>query len=420
MKFAKIVNPKTLAVSVSIQLVSKLFLILTLFGCNILVARHLGASGLGTLALFNGLLVILTPLARLGSGNILKTFRNTENLISAFNYSILQSCLGLIPCGILLWFILGTFHLDNSVVSIQVIMTLTLALGVFELESIDAILRGDGSKEFYTYLIGSSAIIFHTLIGLLLNMDLIYFFTVKLAQQITTTIYLVYRRKLYLRNIISGSNNIYASAKSFLDEVGLKKIAVCSLLGIINSLSNQSLTRIDQLMLPSFVPVADAGVYSVAVKLTESPFFVFQTYSANLLTRFKRTNGMTMPILQSFLVFCLLITFGFIAISPLIVNKFYGLDFIQANTYLPYMSSYIVLYAFESVSANLLIAKGDTSAYAYRLPIAALLNIALNLVLIPKYGVPGAIISTIASYVSIVFTTFAFDPTFYRLNKNSQ
>lgn len=170
-------------------------------------------------------------------------------------------------------------------------------------------------------------------------------------------------------------------------------------------------TRIDQVMIGLMLGDSDVGMYSVAIRLSDTwlffPLIIVQTVTPYML---KLRNSDTMfyhaRLLQLYsLMFWLGVIVG-------VLTVFWGKGFVTLLFGEPYRASYfpLVLTIWTGIFISQAIARGiwmvGENLQGYRLMnnlIAVQMNILLNWFLIPKYGIAGA---SAASLVSIGTSTW--------------
>lgn len=101
--------------------------------------------------------------------------------------------------------------------------------------------------------------------------------------------------------------------------------------------------------------------------------------------------------------------FGLMAISKIVMPIYYGEDFAICGDYLMYLCPLIIIIPFgSSIRNSYLIPSGRDKEYLISLVAAAVINLTLNLILIPIIGVVGAIIGTISSEIVACALQFFF------------
>jgi O-antigen/teichoic acid export membrane protein len=172
--------------------------------------------------------------------------------------------------------------------------------------------------------------------------------------------------------------------------------------------------RIDQLMISQIIGDHATGIYSAAVRISEV-FYIIPTILTSVfypsIINAKKYNTklyyLRLQRLMTFLVWIAIISSVIIIpIRYFIVIFLFGKDYIEA-------SSILVINIWTGVFVSMGVASGawytneNLQKYSfYRTFFGAVINVILNLLLIPAIGIVGAAISTL---VAQVFATFLFD-----------
>jgi PST family polysaccharide transporter len=172
--------------------------------------------------------------------------------------------------------------------------------------------------------------------------------------------------------------------------------------------------RIDQVMIGEMIGNGGVGVYSAAVRLTEV-WYVFPTAICSslfpLIVNAKKTDeALYYRHLQKLyvLMFWLsLVVAIFISIyAGRLVTFIFGKQYIGATMALS-INCWAGIFIFSGLVSNLWYLIENLSHYAlYRHLLGALVNVSLNLVLIPRYGINGAAIATL---ITQFVTSYLFD-----------
>ena len=100
-----------------------------------------------------------------------------------------------------------------------------------------------------------------------------------------------------------------------------------------------------------------------------------------------------------------------------IIRLLYGNDYAPGSTALIILSFGIAMNDFSGTAGNILVGSGHTKLNLVCEAIAAVMNILLNILLIPRYGITGAAVATSISYtarnisaVSFVYFKFGIHP----------
>ncbi|MDQ5912074.1 MAG: Polysacc synt protein [Patescibacteria group bacterium] len=173
-------------------------------------------------------------------------------------------------------------------------------------------------------------------------------------------------------------------------------------------------TRIDQVMLKHLVNTSSVGLYDAAVRLGEIWGFIPSLIVASMFTaiinakKINNTEYRKRLLHLSFVVTVVsTIIATFIAIfSKNIVNFIYGVDFEASAEILSiYVFSTIFLIIGSIVQQYLTIENKRMTIFFLTLG-TALLNISLNFILIPIYGIIGAAWATLISYIVLCYPYF--------------
>ena len=167
-------------------------------------------------------------------------------------------------------------------------------------------------------------------------------------------------------------------------------------------------SRIDQVMLKHFIDVKAVGLYDAAVRLSELWYFIPSIIIASLtpaIINAKGDNDTTMYAKRLLRLALFLIIFStavglFVSIfAKLIMGIVFGQAFIAGYTALQ-------LYVWSGVGISIglllnqyLVTEKMTYAILYISIVGMVMNVVLNLILIPKYGINGSALATLISYI---------------------
>ncbi len=175
-----------------------------------------------------------------------------------------------------------------------------------------------------------------------------------------------------------------------------------------------SMSFIDRILIARMLGLAEAGLYSLAIKVSQGiAVFVrgFQlafpplAYSIQDDEEARRTYSAVVTWFVA--VTSIMVVFLWL-VAPWIVRVFAAPEFSEAAEVVGPVSAGAALYALYMV---LLVVLGRTGRTEYNLPATVagvVVNIVLNLILLPEVGLIGAGISLIASYLVVVSLMYAF------------
>lgn len=169
--------------------------------------------------------------------------------------------------------------------------------------------------------------------------------------------------------------------------------------------------RIDQIMIKNMIGARELGIFTAAVTVVSCFYFVPSLISNSVFPSIIRARNSDttiyyrrLQLLITTLCWLSILIYLPIAIfSDFIIETLFGNDFIEAGKVLK-VYCFAGFFVFLGVSSsNWFINEGLQKNMMYRTLFGALLNIVMNLILIPKYGIVGAAFSTLASQFFVSF-----------------
>ena len=165
--------------------------------------------------------------------------------------------------------------------------------------------------------------------------------------------------------------------------------------------------RIDQVIIGNLMDDAAVGYYSTAARLFDAWNFLpvalcgalFPAIMSVISDTPKLRNRLT-ALYSINLYIGIFISLGMNLLAEWMVTTFFGEAYLPAVPALRLLTFAICATFLGVATEQFLIAKGLTHLSLLRTLIGAALNIALNFVLIPMYGIEGAAIATVISYYS--------------------
>lgn len=176
----------------------------------------------------------------------------------------------------------------------------------------------------------------------------------------------------------------------------------------------------DRVLLANLSTLQQVGLYSVAASLVNltniAVTALAQAWSPHAVHAYEADRG-TAALLFGRMMTYILGAFGLLAVSisafaSTLVGFLAGPEFAGAAAAVPPLAIGMVAYASTQITAGGITLRGQTGYLALHSWLAALLNLALNLVLIPPLGMLGAAWTTAAAYVGL---TLAYAATSHRL-----
>ena len=284
-----------------------------------------------------------------------------------------------------------------------------------------------GFKKITTYSILQNGTIYFIIL------IFIMFITAK-EQQIENIIYFLFFTSTFLMLlstffIFKSNLNLSANNKGQLLGIGKRKLISVSIPMLFSNSLFLIMNWTDTLMLSAFHGEDAVGIYNIALKIASlntialiainsiaSPKFS-EIYSSEGGRRFRRI------VQQTTLLTCLISLPVFIVILafPESILKIFGHEFLAGKPALILLSVGQIVSAFSGSTMIILNMTGREKIGRNILTITVILNIVINYILIPRYGIVGAAIATMSStilwnliaviyiYKSFGFFTFPFN-----------
>lgn len=179
-------------------------------------------------------------------------------------------------------------------------------------------------------------------------------------------------------------------------------------------------TRIDQIMLSHLADDRALGIYSAAVKISEVGYFIPSILATSFFPSIVRTrelgtqayNIRRQHYFDLSVILAVTIALPTTLLAGPIIHFLYGDKYNEAVTILCALV-WATLFVFAGgARQQYLIAEGHMKFSFVATLAAAILNVILNIFLIPRYQGFGAAIATLISYgLSAVFSSFFYQPT---------
>ncbi len=172
-------------------------------------------------------------------------------------------------------------------------------------------------------------------------------------------------------------------------------------------------SKIDQIMLGELADMSAVGIYAAAVKLSEGSGFIFTTLAVALfplMLKEKQISDQRFIIQVKKIISLLVILSVSLAVvisysSRALTELVFGDQYQGVDTVLTLHVWGGVFIAINAISAKYLVVEGLQKHSIYKNIIGILINVGLNFLLIPIYGVNGAAVATVISHL---FSTYIY------------
>ena len=383
----------------------KIFRMAVALSVGVYVARYLGPERFGVLSYAMSVVVLFSALSSLGLNGILVRElvnfpkKRDEFLGTAFILKLAGSGLVLILLSITLYF-MGDDRQSN-------LMIFIIAAGLV-FRSFNVIRFYFEAKVLSKYFVSAQfvsliAVSIAKLIFIWLGLPLIYFALVVLIESLFLAIGLsvVYFKQNF--SILSWQFKLKTATGLLKDSWPL----------ILSVIAVSIYMRIDQVMIKQMLNAAEVGQYAAAVKLSEVWYFIPVLITQSIfpaIINAKRGDGILyqqrMQQLYDFMTFLSLSIAIIITLSSsLIMNTLFGQAYFGSDKVLAIHIWAGVLVFFGTARGKWIIAENLQRRALIVHITGAILNVILNLILIPGYGAVGAALATLISYTSCTIIT---------------
>jgi len=180
---------------------------------------------------------------------------------------------------------------------------------------------------------------------------------------------------------------------------------------------------IDTLLVGYFKDAYWVGIYNAAVPIALLLIFaseIFMQLFFPLITReftsknFIVVRELSKQVTKWIFMINLPITILILLFPGVFINLFFGAEYLLAVNALRFLALGQFMYSIASVSSNMLLSSAKSRIILVNLIIASLINLILNIILIPTYGIDGA---AMATFISFSFLSIVIISENYYLNK---
>lgn len=389
----------------------KLFTLLISFSVGIYIARYLGPSNYGVLTYVISFVGLFSFLASFGidsivSREIIKNHDLKDEILgTAFYIKIVGSFLAIISVFVVSFFTTEEVFL-RSIIWLFALNFIPQAFNIIEIYFQSQVL----SKKVVTAQVVASVISTLLKIGCVLSGKGIFWLLV--IYIIETFVYAI-----ILMFSFEKFGNYFSKWK--LNTNIIKSLLKDSWPLMFASVAIGVYMKIDQVMIKNMLGNEQAGIYAVAVKISEVWYFIPVIICTSLFPAIVNAMITDIELFKSrmkklyFLMFWLSF-FAALFITILahpIIKILFGVPYLEAVNVLQ-------IYVWAGVSVSLgvavsqyLLSNNFTKISFYNTSLGAIVNVILNIILIPRLGINGAAIATLVSYTISTFGVLMFKKT---------
>lgn len=196
-----------------------------------------------------------------------------------------------------------------------------------------------------------------------------------------------------------------------------KRLLLFGVPATLSSLGFLVITYADTLILTYFKPLEQVGLYNVAVPIITLMIYfpiaislAIRPMSAELwIKREIKSLNFVIENTNKYALIVLLPAAALLCAYPdLVLRLLFGDKFVGASSALVILSIGAIFYGIAHININFIFGISGPKLTTYIWISAAILNVILNFVLIPKYGIVGAAIGTMMSYMLLFFLSAYF------------
>jgi len=211
--------------------------------------------------------------------------------------------------------------------------------------------------------------------------------------------------------------NYRPNRKNIVSLVNLKSLLKLGLPLVPNALLLMLLTWADRYILNLYAGLAIVGIYTVGYRFSEvvnsfiiNPFgqalspVLFEQFVKSR-DKYKRTMG---RVFKYYWLIMLVIMMGYFVILREIFQLFIGAGYIEGYNIIAIVLLGVILWGVTNLLCATVIMKEKTGKMFLFTSISVLVNIGLNFIFIPKYGMYGAAVATLLSYILQFIMIFVY------------
>ena len=171
------------------------------------------------------------------------------------------------------------------------------------------------------------------------------------------------------------------------------------------------IAQIDTLMLTSFRTLEEVGIYNVVlptamllISLGSSLALVMLPFVSEYWAskKFEKLSKIIKNIYKNIFVIVVPLSLIVFTFSDSILKYLFGEEFIVGSLSLQILSIGMILFSVATINNSIISAVGRPRLVTKFVLIAAILNVFLNLALIPSFGINGAAIATSMAYLAVL------------------
>lgn len=358
-----------------------------------MLARYLGAEIKGETAYISSVVAVANRILCFGLHQVYAYYRKTEGNVKD---KYMNNIYAIFAAYVIIAAILCVIFRDNLVLSSTIILSV-----------IAAYMRVVG----YVYMIENS--VKRNILMFIVHICQVGFVGLLMLSTKASVFWGVVNL-LFLDGLLAVIYTVKLGVKidlKFIDIKFIGKMFAMGFVPMITILSSSLNYRVDILMMKAFpnVSLAQIGVYSIGVMLAERVLLIPDALKSILLSKLAKgkTAKEVAKVMRMCFPSCFVMFAGIAVLGQPFINFIYGAQYENA-----YNITVIIMFGVCAMMFHKMVEIYNIVNHRQRFTLMVLvtstiLNIGLNLFLIPRYGITGAAIATVASdvYCAIICLT---------------
>jgi O-antigen/teichoic acid export membrane protein len=367
-------------------------------GIAVVLARELGASGRGTLAVAMSFAMILVQLGTLGLATANPYFAASgqapiAHLVSNSLWSagLVGLVLSFVGVALNVWFpsIVGGVDWPTLLIALSMVPALLAML------FLQSLLLGEGRMVAYSGLeVGQGAA---TLLGLLVAFQ---FYDLSVTAALGVMALAAYGAVVALLILLRAhgpfAGGLDVSLARSLLGYGLK-VYVAALVGFL-------VLRLDVLLVNGFLGSADAGVYAVVAGLAEGMYLLPAVIGINLFARIARSepSAMTAEVFRSMVVLYGIVCLLSVPLAAPAIDILFGPEFSEAVELYYFILPGIYCLGLVTILSNHFAGRGFPISAVLAWVAGLVVNVLLNVLLLDSRGLYIASVASTVAYLIVL------------------
>ncbi len=382
----------------------KVFKLVLSFVVNIYIIRYLGPTEFGILSYAISFVGLFAAISTLGLDSIIvrelvsEPDKRDAILGSTFFLKLIGAVLSIVLIGITL------VAISENALNSLIILIISVSTVFQTINVVDFYFQAKVQVK-YSAVVQFIALIISSIIKIILiiaKAPLIYFAIILSLESLFIGIGFVFAYKGRGLKLFKWKFNKNVAVSLLKDSWPL----------ILSGLVIAVYMKIDQVMIKNMLSDNDVGYYAAAVRISEAWYFLPTAICASLFPSIvnarKMSNVLYISRLQK--LYDILTWLAYAIAIPITIFSTFIITVLVWNEFLA-SASVLTVYIWAGVPVSLgvassqyLISENFTKISFYRTLIGMIINIILNLILIPIYGIIGSAVATLISYSIATFS----------------